>query len=54
LGQTLRQRWNQFKNQLKEQERVNRQLRADIVETKERLNEITEQLEQMTHETSHA
>ncbi|CAB4037718.1 kelch 3, partial [Paramuricea clavata] len=52
IGTNVEANMESVQNQLKEQERVNRQLRADIVETKERLNGITEQLEQMTHETS--
>ena len=39
--------------QLDKQEESNRQLRADIVEIKKKLNEIIKQLERMTQQTSH-
>ena len=39
--------------QLNKQEESNRQLRADIVEIKQSLNEIMKQLERMTQQTSH-
>ena len=43
----------QLRGQLNKQEECNRQLKADNVEMKRSLNEITKQLERMTQQTSH-